>query len=272
MADPETMQSRPPLETNTTRQARNVPIGAYVVDQVEYVAEDTAVDKERDLYVVDTTDASVTVTLPALSTVASGKAYTFYKPVAANNLVIEGYDTEQIEGAANETRSAQYSVVTIRKVQIGTATFAWMLVKADLAAGSIADDAVGNAQLADDAVDSPQIADGAVDPVHLASVAITPAADAAAAILNTTTEMNLTVTAAGNVAISTTSSVAGQEILLRAVAVAGGGSYTLVTTGGTLTLNSTGETALVKRNAANNAWLVVSLTSQVSAGAPATVV
>lgn len=272
MADPETMQTRPPLETVSTRQARGVPIGAYVVDQVEYVSEDADVDKERDLYVVDTTDASVTVTLPQLSTVAVGKAFTFYKPVAANNLVIDGYDTEQIEGANNETRSAQYAVVTVRKVQTGAATYAWMLVKADLAAGSIADDAVGNAQLADDAVDSPQIADASVDPVHIAAVAITPAADAAAAILNTTTEMNLTVTAAGNVAISTTSSVAGQTILLRAVAVAGGGSYTLAVTGGTLTLNSTGETALVRRNAANSAWLVASLTNQVAGGALATVV
>jgi protein involved in polysaccharide export with SLBB domain len=98
-------------------------------------------------------------------------------------------------------------------------------------------------------------------------LAVAPAADAACAILNTTAEINLTVTGAGNVAISTTSSYANQVIYLRAMAVAGGGSYTLVVTGGTLTLNSTGEAAIIKRNVANNAWLVYSLCASSSTGA-----
>lgn len=92
-----------------------------------------------------------------------------------------------------------------------------------------------------------------------ASSAISPAADAACAILSTTTEINLTVSAAGTVVISTTSSVAGQQIFIRAASVAGGGSYTLAVTGGTLTFNSTGEAAIVQRNAANSAWIAISL-------------
>ena len=75
------------------------------------------------------------------------------------------------------------------------------------------------------------------------------------------------VTAGGNVAISTTSSVAGQEIYLRAMAVAGGGSYTLAVTGGTLTLNSTGEAAIIKRDNTNAAWYVMALTASSSSGA-----
>lgn len=98
-----------------------------------------------------------------------------------------------------------------------------------------------------------------ISPAALLSTAVAPAADAACAILNTTTEITLTVTAAGNVAISTTSSVAGQVIYIRAAAVAGGGSYTLAVTGGTLTFNSTGEAAIIRRNTANSAWLVYSL-------------
>lgn len=98
-----------------------------------------------------------------------------------------------------------------------------------------------------------------IGPAALLSTAISPAADAACAILSTTTEINLTVTAAGTVVISTSSSSPGQVIYIRAAAVSGGGSYTLAVTGGTLTFNSTGEAAIVRRNTANSAWLVYSL-------------
>jgi hypothetical protein len=106
-----------------------------------------------------------------------------------------------------------------------------------------------------------------LQPAATVATAITPAADAACAILNTTTEINVTVTTAGNVAISTTSSVAGQRVFIRATAVAGGGSYTLAVTGGTLTLNSTGELAVIQRNAANSAWIVLALTASSSTAA-----
>ena len=48
-----------------------------------------------------------------------------------------------------------------------------------------------------------------------------------------------------NVAISTTSSYSGQIVDLYAVAVSGGGSYTLALDSGTLTLNATGESATI---------------------------
>lgn len=272
MADPETVQSRPPLETTTLRQGRGVPLGALVCDQVERVTASASVDVERDLYVVDTTSGSVTMTLPALASVPLGKAFTFYKPVAANSMVVDGYSSETIEGAANETRTSQYSVVTVRKVQTGASTYAWMLVKADLTAGAIADNSITNAAMADDAIDSAEIADGAVDPVHLAAVSVAPAADAAVAILNTTTEVLVSTASGANTAISTTSSVPGQRVFLRMTAAAGGGSYTLAVSGGTLTLNSVGETAEIIRNVANNAWHVVSMTAGDAGGAAATVV
>ena len=282
MADPETVQSRPPLETTTLRQGRGVPLGALVCDQVEYVSTAVSVDKDRDLYIVDTTAGSVTVTLPQLSTVALGKAFTFYKPVAANSMIVDGYLSETIEGAANETRTAQYAVVTVRKVQTGASSFAWMLAKADVVPGTLADDSVDSAQIADGAVDlvhmsansvdSDQYVDGSIDPIHLAAVSVAPAADAAAAILNTTTEVLVSTASGANTAIATTSSVAGQRVFLRMTAASGGGSYTLVVSGGTLTLNSVGESAEIIRNVANNAWHVLALTIGNAGGAAATVV
>lgn len=116
-------------------------------------------------------------------------------------------------------------------------------------------------------ISAADIATGAVTPVKIASASVAPAANAACAILDTTTEILLTVTSAANTAISTTSSVAGQEVYLRATAVSGGGSYTLAVTGGTLTLNSTGEAALIQRSNANDAWFVKALTASSSTGA-----
>jgi hypothetical protein len=92
---------------------------------------------------------------------------------------------------------------------------------------------------------------------QVAGLLVAPAADAAAAILTTTRAMRLTVTGAGNVAISTTSSHSGQLIHIFAVAVAGGGSYTLALDSGTLTLNATGESAVVMRDGSN--WVCVGL-------------
>lgn len=141
------------------------------------------------------------------------------------------------------------------------------LAAGEIVTADIADLAVTTAKINDLGVTTGKIADAAITPVKLSSTALSPAADAAVAILNTTTEINVTVTAAGNVAISTTSSVAGQTLFIRATSVAGGGSYTLAVTGGTLTINSTGELAVVQRNAANNAWIVLALTASSSTAA-----
>ncbi len=94
---------------------------------------------------------------------------------------------------------------------------------------------------------------------QVAGIVLQPAADAAVAILNTTRGVQLTVTAAPTVVISTSSSYAGQVLNLFALAVAGGGSYTLALDVGTLTLNATSESAVVIRNAGNTAWVCVGL-------------
>lgn len=111
-----------------------------------------------------------------------------------------------------------------------------------------------------------------ITPAAILATAVSPAANAACAILNTTTEINLTVTDGTNTAISTTSSVPGQRIVIIAASVAGGGSYTLALVSGTLTLNATGETAEVVRNQAGTGWRAVALTAGVAGGSAATVV
>jgi hypothetical protein len=86
---------------------------------------------------------------------------------------------------------------------------------------------------------------------------VAPAADAAAAILSTTRAMRLTVTAAGTVVISTSSSYEGQVINILAVAVSGGGKYTLALNSGTLTFDATGESAAVMRSGSD--WVCIGL-------------
>ena len=94
---------------------------------------------------------------------------------------------------------------------------------------------------------------------QVTGIALQPAANAALALLNTTRGAQLTVTSAATTVISTTSSYAGQVINLFAVAVAGGGSYTLALGVGTLTINAASEGATIVRNAANTAWVCVGL-------------
>lgn len=97
-------------------------------------------------------------------------------------------------------------------------------------------------------------------PAALASTVLQPAADAAVAILGSTGAVQLTVTGAGNVAITDGAGVyPGQTVHLFALAVGGGGSYTLALDVGTLTLNATSESAVVQRNAGNTAWVCVGL-------------
>jgi hypothetical protein len=85
-----------------------------------------------------------------------------------------------------------------------------------------------------------------------------PTADAAVAITRRTGGLQLRVTTAANVAITTTSAKRGQLLHLFALSVAGGGSYTLALDVGTLTLNATGESAVVMRTDAD-AWMCVGL-------------
>lgn len=131
------------------------------------------------------------------------------------------------------------------------------VLEVDGATGAItADIAAGEVATAD-------LADSAVTPVKVAASHLAPAADAAVAITSTTTHIALNSTT-GTKVISTTSSAPGQVISLRADVVSGG-AYTLVVLGGTLTLNSAGEAAVIKRVGTD--WVVLALTPSSSTAA-----
>lgn len=96
---------------------------------------------------------------------------------------------------------------------------------------------------------------------QMAAAVLQPEADAAVEIDATVAGVQLTVTGENPIAITTNAnSYAGQKVHLFAVAVAGGGSYTLELDAGTLTFDAAGESAVIMRNAANDAWICVGLT------------
>jgi hypothetical protein len=99
----------------------------------------------------------------------------------------------------------------------------------------------------------------AIAQAQVVGILLEPAADAAVTILGTTSAVVLQVSAAGTVVIANGAGLyAGQAVQLFARAVAGGGKYTLVVQGGTLNIDGLDEAPIVKRNAANNAWVVIS--------------
>lgn len=87
---------------------------------------------------------------------------------------------------------------------------------------------------------------------------VTVESDAAAEILDTTAALVLAGTTADDKVIATESSRAHQRLEL-VLAAASGGSYTLEVDAGTLTLDAAGEVPVVRRNADNDAWIVISL-------------
>lgn len=62
---------------------------------------------------VDTTSASVTLTLPAPGSVGAGGMLRIIKKVAANSLIINPNVSETINGAASKTITAAYTIVTL---------------------------------------------------------------------------------------------------------------------------------------------------------------
>lgn len=95
---------------------------------------------------------------------------------------------------------------------------------------------------------------------QVVGILLEPAADAAVVLLGTTSAVVLIVEGAVPIGITNGAGLyAGQSVQLFASAVSGGGSYTVPVQGGTLTINATGEEPIIKRNADNDAWVVVSL-------------
>jgi len=166
-------------------------------------------------------------------------------------------DKIAIEDAAD---GAAMKEATILSLPVYHTTVAGELVATALKATPVAADTL----LINDSADSDALASVTIGTIpvaqaQVAGIGIQAVADAAVALLNTTRAVVVTVTGAANVAISTSSSYAGQVLNLFALAVAGGGSYTLALDVGTLILSATSESAVVIRNAANTSWVCVGL-------------
>ena len=67
---------------------------------------------EDDLVICDATAGAMTVTLPTASGIA-GVTKTIKKIDAVANVVIEGYSTETIDGALNQTLTTQWDYMTV---------------------------------------------------------------------------------------------------------------------------------------------------------------
>lgn len=91
---------------------------------------------------------------------------------------------------------------------------------------------------------------------QVAAVPVSVAQDGAAAITGTTNALYLVDSTTDPKAIDDSDAgiYAGQMVVARLV-LASGGSYTLAVDGGTLTLDATGESAILVRNADNDGWL-----------------
>jgi hypothetical protein len=279
-------QQRDPLD-RTVNQARNTTIASLVCAQVLLVAASAAItaDAAPDVYVVNTGSASVTMTLPPLADVPEGRELSFWKgSSASNSMIVDGYASETIEGSANVTRTARYSVITVKKVRLTDgppATFGWMLVKTDAATGGIdsaqiadgaidlvhmsansvdsdqyVDGSIDLVHMSANSVDSPQYVDGSIDPEHFAAAAGVGATLGGGTRANTV-DTAVVLAAADGMTVVTISSTAGAgtRTITRGTLPVGvpvmvvmtaydTNAYTAAVQGGTVTFNAVGEAGI----------------------------
>jgi hypothetical protein len=163
-------------------------------------------------------------------------------------------DKIAVEDAAD---SAAMKECTIQQIFAATAAVDGLTSKATPIA---ADTMLVNDSAASGAAKKITIGSIPIAQAQVVGILLEPAADAAVELLGTTSAVVLTVTAAPTVVVSNGAGLyAGQRVEFRAAAVSGGGKYTVAVQGGALTIDATDEEPVIKRNAANDAWVVVRL-------------
>jgi hypothetical protein len=174
------------------------------------------------------------------------------EPGYAACAIVIAFGTMPVANLTNIALSAELTAGLALKAPIADPTFTGTVTIPTLAVGTAA--TVPTATVGD----SDTTAASTAFVMQAVGLVVSVAEDAAAAILNTTSVLYLLSSAAGDKAITVTSTRANQRLDIVLVA-ASGGSYTLAVTGGALTLNAAGETPELVRNAANDAWLVLRL-------------
>jgi hypothetical protein len=115
----------------------------------------------------------------------------------------------------------------------------------------------------EDAADSATPKEATISSIPIASAQVAKgcreiANDGAVALVTTDNTIIIADSTTGAKAITTVSSHAGQQVVIRLV-LCTGNSYTLALVSGTLTFNAAEEGAIIVRNAANDGWLVAML-------------
>lgn len=72
------------------------------------------IGRNSGVVLVDDTAAAVTVTLPAVADVPSGKKYVIKKIAGANTVTVEGNGAETIDNAANATLTAANDFIVVQ--------------------------------------------------------------------------------------------------------------------------------------------------------------
>lgn len=88
------------------------PLTNLVLQSVTKTSNYTVTTSDHLVY-GDTTSGSVTLTLPQVSTVNIGVAFSFVKTASANSLILDPYSSEQIQNGSTYTLTAQYERVDI---------------------------------------------------------------------------------------------------------------------------------------------------------------
>jgi hypothetical protein len=271
--------------TLTLQQFATGSAAEFVSSQIQEFAAAGTLDADKDYAACDASGGAFILTLPGGASVYVGKHYVVKEWEGTNAVTIDPEGAGTIDGAANLVLPAGESVILAARSVSAANLVVWDIVSQTQIAEAGSDTAAVHVNVAAEisavaakatpvAADYLLIEDSAaadakasitigtipVAQAQVSQVVAQPAADAAFEIDATIGGVQLTVTAAGNVAITTNANAfPGQRVNLFALSVAGGGSYTLALDVGTLTLNATSEGAIVMRNAGDTAWVCVGL-------------
>lgn len=89
------------------------PAAALVCEQIKEKSAAYQMLPDDDTIFVDTTSASVTITLPSVLQAYKGKVYSVVKLVAANSLVLDGFGSDPVESGTGVTATARWERISV---------------------------------------------------------------------------------------------------------------------------------------------------------------
>lgn len=89
------------------------PAAALVCEQIKEKSAAYQMLPDDDTIFVDTSGASVTITLPSVLQAYKGKVYSVVKLVAANSLVLDGFGSDPVESGTGVTATARWERISV---------------------------------------------------------------------------------------------------------------------------------------------------------------